>query len=87
MLEKEVKAMAGETVEETLRDVCSANVDIATDIKTALYNALGTCSVGSAVGPLETTNIIDQALNSAQETRNLLQVILDTITVNVLNRI
>ncbi len=76
--------------EETLRDICNENINIASDIKGALDEALGTLTPSASSVATEAavpSDIIEQAVNAARETRGLLRDIKTTLVCSIINRI
>ena len=82
--------MGGATVpqEETLRGICNENVSLATEVRVQLDNALGAGAETAEQAPAPISpNVIDQALESARQTRTLLRGILETVVAGIINRI
>jgi len=73
--------------EETLRDICNENVNIASEIRNVLDNALGTSPPQTATECPISSDIIEQALESARQTRGLLRGISTTLVGSIINRI
>ncbi|KKM71282.1 hypothetical protein LCGC14_1432210 [marine sediment metagenome] len=73
--------------EETLRDICNENVALANEIRGALDEALGTLAPSDTVEACAPSDIIEQALGAARETRGLLRDIKTTLVRSILNRI
>lgn len=74
--------------EDTLRSVSNDNLNIAIEIRSQLDSALGADQINpdSTATPIS-PNMIDQALDSARATRNLLRGILETLVSGIINRI